>query len=96
MALWSPFVGVRGGLVRVVVGHSWVGAWVLLITCDGLVAGVLLSVWWWWSEPLLVGWGGLVGDMVLSCLGPGLLLSWVTSMVVVGGVIAAVGTSFGW
>ena len=70
------------------------GAWVLLITCDHLGVGVLLSVWWWWSE-LLLG-GGLVGDMVLPRLGPGLLLSWVTSMVVVGGIVAAVGASFDW
>ena len=42
------------------------------------------------------GVGGLVGDMVLLHLGLGLLLSWVTSMMVVGGVVAAVGTLFGW
>ena len=42
------------------------------------------------------GVGCLVGDMVLPCLGLDGLLSWVTSMVVVGGVVAAVGTSLGW
>ena len=42
------------------------------------------------------GVGGLAGDVVLLRLGPGLLLSWVTSMVVVGGVIAAMGAFFGW
>ena len=42
------------------------------------------------------GVGGLVGDVALLRLGPGLLLTWVTSMVVVGGVVAAMGASFGW
>ena len=42
------------------------------------------------------GVGVLVGDVVLLHLGLGLLLSWVTRMVVVGSVIAAVGTSFSW
>ena len=41
------------------------------------------------------GVGGLVGDVALPCLGPGLLLPWVTSMMVVGGIIAAVDASFG-
>ena len=58
MASWSPFVGVRGWSVRAVVGRLQVEAWALLIACDHLVAGVLLSVWSWswsWLEPLLVG-----------------------------------------
>ena len=41
----------------------------------------------------------LVGEMALPYSGPGLLLSWVTSMVVVGGVVGAIGAmgaSFGW
>ena len=42
------------------------------------------------------GVGGLVGDVALLRFGPGGLLSWVTSMVVVGGVVAAMGTSLGW
>ena len=86
-------------LLQAVVGHSWVGVWALLITCDCLGAGVLLL----WAAGVVVvvgvvtgGVGGLVGDVVLPCLGPGLLLLWVTRMVVVGGVVAAVGTSFGW
>ena len=39
---------------------------------------------------------GLVGDVALPGLGPGGLLSWVTCMVVVGHIVAAVGTSLGW
>ena len=35
-------------------------------------------------------------DVALPHLGPGSLLSWITRMVVVGGVVAAGGTSFGW
>ena len=42
------------------------------------------------------GVGVLVGDVALLHLGSGLLLSWVTRMVVVGGVVAAGGASFGW
>ena len=42
------------------------------------------------------GVGGLVGDVALPWLGLGLLLLWVTSMVVVGGVVAAMGALFGW
>ena len=42
------------------------------------------------------GVGGLVGDMALPGLGLGGLLLWVTHMVVVGGIVAAVGTSLGW
>ena len=42
------------------------------------------------------GVGGLVGDVALPGLGPGGLLSWVTRMVVVGGIVAAVGASLGW
>ena len=42
------------------------------------------------------GVGGLVGDVALLGLGLGGLLLWVTRMVVVGGIIAAVGTSLGW
>ena len=34
-------------VVRVVVGHLWVEAWALLVACDRLLAGVLLSVWSW-------------------------------------------------
>ena len=72
--------------VRVVVGRLWVEAWALLIACDHLLAGVLLSVWSWsWFVVGAVtgGVGGLVGDMALPGLGPGGLLSWVTRMVVV-------------
>ena len=58
IASWSLFVGVRGWSVRAVVGRLWVEVWALLIACDRLVAGMLLSVWSWsWLEPLLVGWG---------------------------------------
>ena len=96
MASWSPFVGVRGWSVRAVVGRLWVEAWALLVACDHLVAGVLLSVWSWsWSWFVVVvgavagGVGGLVGDVALPGLGPGGLLSWVTRMVVVGGIVAA-------
>ena len=55
---------------------------------------------WWWSvgshlsTVVVVGalWGAwFVGEMALPCSGPGLPLSWVTSMVVVRGVIGAVG-----
>ena len=42
------------------------------------------------------GMGVLVDDVALPCLGAGSLLSWVTRMVVVGGVVAAGGASFGW
>ena len=42
------------------------------------------------------GGGGLVGDVALPGLGPGGLLSWVTRMVVVGGIVAAVGALLGW
>ena len=42
------------------------------------------------------GVGGLVGDVVLPGLGLGGLLSWVTHMVVVGGIVAAMGTLLGW
>ena len=57
------------GVVVAVRGCSWlvsegggglfVGGGVgLLIACDRLVAGVLLSVWSWsWLEPSLLGWG---------------------------------------
>ena len=38
------------------------------------------------------GVGGLLGDVAL----PGGLLSWVTRMVVVGGIVAAMGASLGW
>ena len=41
------------------------------------------------------GMGCLVGDVAMPHSGPGLLLSWLTSMVVVGGVVGAVGTLFG-
>ena len=98
MASWSPFVGVHGWSVRAVVGRLWVEVWALLIACDRLVAGVLLSVWSrsWLVGAVAGGVGGLVGDVALPRLGPGSLLSWVTRMVVVGGVVAAGGTSFGW
>ena len=51
------------------------------------------------STVVVVGtlWGAwFVSDVVLLHLGPGLLLSWVTSMVVVRGIVGAMGTSFGW
>ena len=60
---------------------------------------------WWWgagshlSTVVVVGtlWGaGFISDMVLLHLGPGLLLLWVTSMVVVRGIVGAVGASFDW
>ena len=41
------------------------------------------------------GVGGLVGDVVLPGLWLGLLFLWITSMVVVGGVVAAMGALFG-
>ena len=37
MASWSPFVGVRGWLVRAVVGRLWVEAW---------ASSLLVIVWW--------------------------------------------------
>ena len=83
MVSWSPFMGVRGWSVRVVVGRLWVEAWALLVALVvvGAVAG---------------GVGGLVGDVALPGLGPGGLLSWVTRVVVVVGIVAAVGASLGW
>ena len=39
--------------------------------------------------------GGLVGDVALPCLGPGLLLVCITSMVVVGGVVLWVVVTMG-
>ena len=95
MVSWSPFVGVHGWSVRAVVGCLWVEAWALLVAYDRLLAGVLLVV------VVVVGAitggvGGLVGDVALSGLGPGGLLLWVTHMVVVGGIIAAMGTLLGW
>ena len=93
------FMGVRGGLLKVVVDRSWVGAWALLVACDHSGVGVLLL----WAASVVVvvgavtgGMGVLVGDVALLCLGPGSLLLWVTRMVVVGGIVAAGGTSFGW
>ena len=83
-------------------GRLWVEVWALLVACDRLVVGVLLSVWLWlWLWLWLVGAvaggvGGLVGDVVLLGLGLGGLLLWVTHMVVVGGIVAAVGASLGW
>ena len=61
-------------------------------------------IWWWGvgsclATVVVVGtpWGAcFVGDVALPHLEPGLLLSWVTSIVVVRGVIGAVSTSFGW
>ena len=60
---------------------------------------------WWWGAGsrlltvVVVGtpWGAwFIGDVALPHLWPGLLLWWVTSMVVVRGIISAMGTSFGW
>ena len=59
---------------------------------------------WWWgagshlSTVVVVGalWGAwFVGDVALPRSRPGLLLWWVASLVVVAGVVVAVGTSFG-
>ena len=50
------------------------------------------------STVVVVGapWGAwFVGDVALLRSRPGLLLWWVTSLVVVAGVVIAVGTSFG-
>ena len=58
---------------------------------------------WWWgagsrlSTVVVVGapWGAwFVGDVALPRSWPGLLLWWVTSLVVVTGVVVAMGTSF--
>ena len=92
-------IGVRGRSLRGVVDCSWVGAWALLVACDCSGVGVLLL----WAAGVVVvvgavtgGMGVLVGDVALLHLGLGSLLSWVTRMVVVGGIVAAVGASLGW
>ena len=60
-------------------------------------------IWWWGvgsrlATVVVVGapWACFVGNVALPHSEPGLLLSWVTSIVVVRGVIGAVSTSFGW
>ena len=56
MASWSPFMGVHDGSLRAVVGLSWVGRWVLLITCDHSGAGVPLL----WAASVVVVVGALL------------------------------------
>ena len=100
------FIGIHGGSLAAIVTQSsggpflggWCGCSLLLVIVQGqgccCCGSPVWWWWWWWSEPSLVAWGAwFVGDMMLPHLGLGLLLSWVTSMVVVRGVVGAVGTA---